>query len=357
MVAPHLKSATNPARQRMGNFVWFVAGIILGCSLSSILPSNFGESGILEIKEGMINQAVANPMPLISTNLASQQHFLEILTAQGSKQGHPQEHLPTFCELLKNGFSYNTKLPTVQAAADILSPWHSKLPDTPTGETLDIGSIGLFRDDRVGFLLGRVNIRGKHVLELGPLEGGHSYMLSKAGATVTGIEGSPLGYLKNLLIKDVYELNGYKPTFGNFVAALEVAAANHAHFDAVLAVGVLYHMTEPMKLLHLISQVTDVILIWTHFYNANRAKIDPGRSFDPNPAMVVEGGFPHTPHCFQYVTRKKDFIGGQEGGACLLDRTDLMGALKTWGYQIDVYQETVDTHPGGPEITFLARRT
>jgi len=304
------------------------------------------------------NQNNHSSVTVAKESEASQKSFLRILAAEASKQQPRTDHLDTLCDLLASGFAYNTKIPTTQAAADLLSPWISRLPDTPAGEEMDIGQIPLFGDPRISKFLERVNVMGKHVLELGSLEGGHSFMLSQAGATVTGIEGSPLGYLKTLLIKDAYDLANFKPVFGNLVSSLEVAAAKGVKFDALLASGVLYHMTEPMKVLHLMSQVTDEILVWTHYYDKNRAITDPGRSFDPNTAIIVEGGITHTPHCFQYTTRKKDFIGGQETGACLLDRKDMLEALQHWGFEIEVFEEfTVENHPGGAVLTYRAHRS
>ena len=43
---------------------------------------------------------------------------------------------------------------------------------------------------------------GMSVLECGPLEGGHTYSLEKAGARITAIEGNVEAYLKCLIVKE-----------------------------------------------------------------------------------------------------------------------------------------------------------
>jgi hypothetical protein len=70
--------------------------------------------------------------------------------------------------------------PSGQSAVDVFAgEWSSRLP--VAGVTA--GEIPLFEDERVEWALGHLgNVAGRTVLELGPLEGGHSSMLERAGA-------------------------------------------------------------------------------------------------------------------------------------------------------------------------------
>lgn len=85
------------------------------------------------------------------------------------------------------------------------------------------------------------------VLELGPLEAGHTYMLEKMGArSIVAVEANSRAYLKCLIVKELFELKRAKFLLGDFVAYLK---NNTRHFDLCLASGVLYHMQNPAELL------------------------------------------------------------------------------------------------------------
>ena len=70
-------------------------------------------------------------------------------------------------------------MPTTQIAVDCISDWSSQFP---SGSGLTGGNAALFEDQRLVWALQRLGgVKGKRVLELGPLEGGHTYMLEQAG--------------------------------------------------------------------------------------------------------------------------------------------------------------------------------
>ena len=74
---------------------------------------------------------------------------------------------------------YVTSAYTPQDALDIFKgEWSSKLPEPLAG--LESGSIPLFEDGRIEWALAQLGgIESKTVIELGPLEAGHSYMLER----------------------------------------------------------------------------------------------------------------------------------------------------------------------------------
>ena len=47
---------------------------------------------------------------------------------------------------------------------------------------------------------------GKTVLELGPLEGAHTYQLHQRGANIVAVEASKQAYLKCLITKEIVGL-------------------------------------------------------------------------------------------------------------------------------------------------------
>ncbi len=102
---------------------------------------------------------------------------------------------------------YFSSAPSAQNALDIFQgEWHTTLPGELHG--LRAGTIDLFEDPRISWALREMGeVAGKTVVELGPLEGAHTYMLEQAGcASITSIEGSPRAYLKCLVLKEILGL-------------------------------------------------------------------------------------------------------------------------------------------------------
>jgi 16S rRNA A1518/A1519 N6-dimethyltransferase RsmA/KsgA/DIM1 with predicted DNA glycosylase/AP lyase activity len=129
----------------------------------------------------------------------------------------------------------------------------------------ELGWADPFNVDRVAWPNSLFDISGKSVLELGPLEGGHSFALHNIGAsTITAIEGNSRAFLKCLIVKELFDLSRVKLLYGDFVKYLEKTTD---HFDIIFASGVPYHMCPPLQLLSLIKQHTNQCYIWAHYYD------------------------------------------------------------------------------------------
>jgi hypothetical protein len=168
---------------------------------------------------------------------------------------------------------YVTCAPNPQNALDLFKgEWASKLP-APLAH-LDAGENVLFEDPRIPWAaekLGGVN--GKDVLELGPLEAGHTYMLEQLGAaSILSVESNTRAFLKCLVIKELLGLEKAHFICGDFV---EYLRSGNERFDVVIASGVLYHMKNPAELIALLSQATDKIFIWTHYYDRDLVSSNP----------------------------------------------------------------------------------
>src|SRR5512140_2769352 len=100
--------------------------------------------------------------------------------------------------------------PTDQNALDLFAgEWSSQPPaDRPD---LKAGATPLFDDPRISWAHHRLielgldgGFAGRSVIELRPLEGGHSYLMDRLGAnSVTAIEANARAYLKCLIAKEV----------------------------------------------------------------------------------------------------------------------------------------------------------
>ena len=95
---------------------------------------------------------------------------------------------------------YFRNYPSPQNALDIFkNEWSSKLP--AEFAKYQTGTVQLFEDERVNWAVSELGgIENKTVLELGPLEGGNTYMLEKHGAkSVLAIEANSRAFLKCFL--------------------------------------------------------------------------------------------------------------------------------------------------------------
>lgn len=242
---------------------------------------------------------------------------------------------------------YIMAAPSSQNALDIFKgEWSSKLPDT----TLIAGSLLLFDDARLKWGLDQLGgVENKSVLELGPLEAGHTYTLEQAGAaSILSIEANTRAYLKCLIIKEIFKLERTRFLCGDFVAYLQNSKQD---FDVCIASGVLYHMTNPMELISLLSEVTRNIYFWTHY-------CEPEITRFASSSETEYRGFQHTLYKRPYgaTLSTSHFCGGGNPFANWLTREDLLSGLRFFGFEeIQISFDDRD-HPHGPSVAILATR-
>ena len=150
-----------------------------------------------------------------------------------------------------------------QATVDIFKGvWSSELP---SALGVNSGSAKLFEDPRIQWMLDQLgDIAGWRVLELGPLEGGHSAMLQAAGAGhVIALDACAMSYLKCLVVKDLCKLSRVAFQYGDFMTYLEQSGPG---VDLVVASGVLYHQRDPVACITRMAARSDRLFIWTHYY-------------------------------------------------------------------------------------------
>ena len=128
-------------------------------------------------------------------------------------------------------------------------------------------------------------LEGMRVLELGPLEGGHSYALEQLGADVLAIESNRDAYLKCLIAKEVTAMKA-RFLLGDVTAFLTAA---RERFDLVFASAILYHMRDPVTVIENICRITDRCYVWSHVYDEAIYTGAPlSKVFDPrHPAMEL----------------------------------------------------------------------
>jgi hypothetical protein len=250
--------------------------------------------------------------------------------------------------------SYVRAVPSPQNAVDLFEgEWSSALP-VPGVRS---GPLPLFDDERLTWALARWGgVAGQDVLELGPLEGGHTYMLDRAGARVLAVEAQTRAYVKCLIAKELLGMPRAAFVLGDFNEYLRETTRTYA---ACVACGVLYHMRDPLGTLALISTVTTRLFLWTHYYDPD--VVDASDLLRPRFTAhepAERAGFPHTLHRFEYESalRLKGFCGGSAEYANWLSRADLFDALAHLGWQVDDIGFDTPDHPHGPAIALVAHR-
>jgi hypothetical protein len=219
------------------------------------------------------------------------------------------------------------------------------------------GDAPLFEDPRITWGFDRLGgVEGKTVLELGPLEGAHSYMAQAAGAShVTAVEANAKAFLKCLVVKELLDLDRCSFLCGD---ALEYLSAGEDQFDLCIACGILYHMVEPVRLIELTSRRATRLIMWTHFYD-DAALANRRLAKRLGPAQPTHhAGFSHRVHRHRYGldTRLGGFCGGTQPYSHWLPREELFRALAHFGWKnVEVAFEE-KSHPNGPALALVATR-
>ena len=255
--------------------------------------------------------------------------------------------------------AYVTGAPNPQNILDIFSgEWSSRLPSGLNLVTVP-GQAALFEDPRIEWASATMGgFAGKTCLELGPLEGGHSYMLQKEGAKkIISIESNRRAFLKCLCIKEIFDLDKVEFRHGDFRNFL---AENSVRYDMLIASGVLYHMPDPLQLIEQMSRTSDRLFIWTHYYDASviNARADLRPKFGKLQDVERDGArYQWIEQAYGSALNWNGFCGGSEPTSRWLTRESVLNCLNARGYdRIDISFEAKD-HPNGPSFAVCAQRT
>ncbi len=229
--------------------------------------------------------------------------------------------------------------------------WSSAVPGFLSGSTR------LFEDGRIDWFEEKLGtFSGQRVLELGPLEGGHSAMLAQRGANVLAIEANMRAYQRCLVVKELLGLSNVKFLLGDFLKYLD---KNPPKFDFILASGVLYHMLDPVSVLQRMLRSADKIGIWTHYYDHEtiQSREDLKIKFSDTPNIVKIGDKEIQLHDQYYLNALdwKGFCGGMKTSSVWMARHSILDVLEEAGFSYEIEMDHKD-HPNGPAFCVFAEK-
>lgn len=193
------------------------------------------------------------------------------------------------------------------------------------------GTAELMDDERVSDFLEAFPAAAT-VLELGSLEGAHSFSLARRGRRVLAIEGRAENIARARFVQAMLGVDGV--TFA--LANLEhTDLRRFGRFDAVFCVGLLYHLPRPWELLERLPAVSPRLFLQTHYAAAATATRDgaAGRRYR-------EFGL-------------GDPLSGLSADSFWLTLPELTSALEANGYAVRVLRDEPG-HPHGPIVTLAA---
>jgi Protein of unknown function (DUF1698) len=250
---------------------------------------------------------------------------------------------------------YVSSAPSRQNAIDAVAGWNTAFPPDLQ---LKAGSLATYNDPRILWAMQNFgSLEGRRVLELGPLEGGHTSMLEAAGAQVDAIEANQRAFLRCLITKEILGLTRSKFWLGDFVKALQ---NSEQAYDFIVACGVLYHLTNPLDLIELVAKRTSAVYFWTHAVTEEAMP-----RWDPRRLVIAPDVETHRFHGVSVRAYRRTyanaqdnvtFCGGLNDEHRWLHRDDLLAALKAVGFSDIRTAHEEPGHPYGPALSIFARK-
>lgn len=180
----------------------------------------------------------------------------------------------------------------------------------------------------------------RDVLELGSLEGGHSFALAALPGvrSVVAVEGRAASLARARYVQSVIG-----DTKVRFVRAnLERAdLAGLGGFDAALCLGLLYHLPEPWRLIDRLREAAPRVLVWTHYAEPDRARARRGGY---RGRVYREWRFLFEP------------LSGLSFSSFWPSRDELVRMLREHGFPSIAIVDDDPGHPHGPALLLAAER-
>ena len=174
------------------------------------------------------------------------------------------------------------------------------------------------------------------ILELGSLEGGHTFSLARHPGVerVLAIEARAANIEKAKFIGSLLGVSNVEFKQANLE---QLQLTSLGYFDVIFCCGLLYHLPEPWKLISQLPLVAPSLFLWTVYANENEVttEIDGLRGRE-----YVEGGVDEP-------------LSGLSPQSIWLTLPSLIETLKRSGYcEIEVLEK--QQNPNGPAVSLAA---
>jgi SAM-dependent methyltransferase len=175
------------------------------------------------------------------------------------------------------------------------------------------------------------------ILELGSLEGAHSFILGQHPGVkrVVALEGREANLRKARFLQGLLNIGNVEFTQAN------LEHGNLAHFgafDVIFCCGLLYHLPEPWKLIEQCPSIAPLLFLWTQYAPENEAR-EVGAGLRGK--THIEGG-------------ADEPLSGMSATATWLTLDSLRTLLGRSGYaKVEVLHDD-PAHPNGPAVTIGA---
>jgi SAM-dependent methyltransferase len=178
----------------------------------------------------------------------------------------------------------------------------------------------------------------RRVLELGSLEGAHSFALRRLSGVVevVGVEGRASNIAKAEFVKRKLGISGVEFVCANLE---DFDLSSLGAFDAIFCAGLLYHLPRPWELLRKLRRVSGNLVLATHYAPPGKADAERGGY---RGMVYAEFGL-------------KEPLSGLSPDSFWPTRDDLLRMLRDAGYPRAEVCHDDTAHPHGPLITLAAR--
>jgi hypothetical protein len=251
---------------------------------------------------------------------------------------------------------YDGRPPSQQNAIDLVPGWTGSFPEALG---LKAGHLALHADPRIAWALDRYgSLAGRDVLEIGPLEGMHTSMLhQQMPRKIDAIEANRFCYLRCLITDQILKLDRANFLLGD---AMEWLEEHEERYDLIVASGVLYHMSDPVRLLELAASRSDSLFLWTHYFTPEALSKDDVRyrPFTGKEVLKPVRGLNLRLYERHYhnAAQNASFCGGPRDRHYWMHRQDIVDFLGALGFNSIEIDGDDEDHPGGPCFSILARR-
>lgn len=201
------------------------------------------------------------------------------------------------------------------------------------------GKYDAFNDQRLSWFIQRFP-EAETILELGSLEGGHTFALAQHPniKRIVAIESRGANLERARFVQQLLKIDKAEFILANLE---DFDLASVGKFEVVFCAGLLYHLPEPWRLLEQVARVSPALFLWTHYAPLQKAK---ETRLHYAGMTYREGGM-------------QDSLSGMSPVSFWPTLEGLQQMLADYSFtRVEIIQDEVN-HPHGPAVTLAAHKS